>query len=192
MHKSVILSSKMVTIPAQGRALTLKVSGAVNDKRFDRPVTQLEAGSGRLVIRKRDKSEHQTTFKKCKLRIDALELPRGSNAINIEVTMGIPMASLSIGQSKIGIGRSRKPGPFKKYDWAKLHKILGYGEQVAKALGKSKGSEVHLLVLTPKNRPVVLGFDKNSPFAKLPGAKSQRQVNLLVIPGKPRILRVKN
>ena len=192
MHKSVILSSKMVTIPAKGRALTLEVSGAKNDKRFDRPVTHLEAVGGQLVIRKRDKSEHQTTFKKCKLRIDALELPRGSNAIDIEVTMGIPMASLSIGQSKIGIGRSRKASQFKKYDWARLHKILSYGEQVADALGKFKGSEIHLLVLDSKNRPTVLAFDKKSPLAKLPGVKSQRKVNLLMIPGKPRILKLKN
>ena len=51
MHKSVILSSKMVTIPAQGRALTLKVSGAVNDKRFDRPVTLAEYGVRPLLVR---------------------------------------------------------------------------------------------------------------------------------------------
>jgi len=192
MHKSVILSSRQVAIPAQGRALSLKVSGAVNDKRFDRPVTMLEASDGHILVRKRDKSEHRTAFKKCKLKINALELPRGSNAIDIEVTMGVPMASLSIGQSKIGIGRSRKVSQFRRYDWAKLHKILGYGEQVAKALGKSKGAEVHLLVLSPKNRPVVLGLDKNSPLAKLPGSKSHRLINLLLMPGKPRILKIKN
>ena len=192
MKKSVILSSKTVTIPSQGRALTLKVSGAVNDKRFERPVTMLLAKDGRLVVRKRDKSEHQTGFKKCMLTIDALELPRGSDAINLEVTMGIPMASLSIGQSKIGIGRSRKVGQFKKYGWDKLHKILAYGEQVAAALGKSRGAEVHLMILNPKTRPVVLAFDRNSPLAKLPGVKSQRDLNLLMIPGRPRIIKVKN
>jgi hypothetical protein len=191
MHKKVTFSSKKLNIPNQGASLNLALTGVFNDKNFDRPVSQVLASEGSLVVKKRGKSEHLTNFKKCKLQISSIELPRGSDAIDIDVTMGVPMTSLSIGQSKIGIGRSRRKGDFKKYKWDKLHEILSYGEQVLKAIRRGRHSEVHLLMLTDKNRPLSINFDSKSPLAKLFSEKRHKAVKLLLLSEKCKIITIK-
>jgi hypothetical protein len=117
-----------------------------------------------------------------------LALARGADSIELDVTDGVPMAALSVGQAKIGIGRSRKKGQFKKYTWAQLHLILGYGEQVFRELNRQKSESVQLLVVSPKNACVELA---NSPEQMSKDARSVRGHRMMVLTGKERLIDVR-
>ena len=97
------------------------------------------------------------------------------------------MAAISIGQSKIGIGRSRKKGQFKKYTWAQLHLILGYGEQIFRELNRQKSPSVQLLVVSPKNACVELA---NSAEQMSKEARSVRGHRMMILTGKERLIDV--
>jgi hypothetical protein len=148
--------------------------------------------SGQLnVISKGKGAVARTNYKKAKVTIEGLSLPRSSKAMTVDVIDGVPMAALSICQGKISIGRSRDRKHMRSYSWAKLHTILGYGEQIASELAHQKGAGVKLLVLTSRNALSVLAQIMEPEFIVPGPRRTFRKTKLLVLTGKERVIEVK-
>jgi hypothetical protein len=190
--KDVSLTLRNLQIVDSRTKVRLRLSGGANDSKFHKPASQLQLQSGQLnIISKGKGAVARTNYKKAKLSIEGLSLPRSSKAMTIDVVDGVPMAALSISQGKISIGRSRERKHMRSYSWSKLHTILGYGEQIAGELAHQKGSGVKLLVLTSRNALSVLAPIVEPDFI-VPGPKRVlRKTKLLVLTGKERVIEVK-
>jgi hypothetical protein len=133
--KDVSLTLRNLQIADNKTKVRIRLSGGANDSKFHKPASQLQMQSGQLnVISKGKGAVARTNYKKAKVTIEGLSLPRSSKAMTVDVIDGVPMAALSISQGKISIGRSRDRKHMRSYSWAKLHTILGYGEQIASEL----------------------------------------------------------
>ncbi len=201
-QKSVVLNIRKVNLDTPEAALTVKFSGARNalPSEYSKAVNALKLGGGKVVLAPKGaaklsasdtanvKLTTATSYNKVKFTARGLALARGADSIELDVTDGVPMAAVRIGQSKIGIGRSRKKGQFKKYTWAQLHLILGYGEQIFRELNRQKSESVQLLVLSPKNACVELA---NSPEQMSKDARTVRSHRMMVLTGKERLIDVR-
>jgi len=201
-QKSVVLNIRKVNLDSPEAALTVKLSGARNalPSEYSKAVNSLKLGAGQVVLAPKGSAKllgadaanvkltTATSYTKVKFTARGLALARGADSIELDVTDGVPMAAVSIGQSKIGIGRSRKKGQFKKYTWAQLHLILGYGEQIFRELNRQKSPSVQLLVVSPKNACVELA---NSPEQMSKDARSVRGHRMMVLTGKERLIDVR-
>ena len=201
-QKSVVLNIRKVNLDSLEAALTVKLSGARNalPSEYSKAVNGLKLGAGKVALFSKGSAKLSaadaanvklttaTSYSKAKFTARGLALARGADSIELEVTDGVPMAAISIGQSKIGIGRSRKKGQFKKYTWAQLHLILGYGEQIFRELNRQKGESVQLLVVSPKNACVELA---NSAEQMSKEARSVRGHRMMVLTGKERLIDVR-
>ena len=201
-QKSVVLNIRKVNLDSPEAALTVKLSGARNalPSEYSKAVNSLKLGAGKVVLAPKGSAKllgadaanvkltTATSYTKVKFTARGLALARGADSIELDVTDGVPMAALSVGQAKIGIGRSRKKGQFKKYTWAQLHLILGYGEQVFRELNRQKSESVQLLVVSPKNACVELA---NSPEQMSKDARSVRGHRMMVLTGKERLIDVR-
>jgi hypothetical protein len=201
-QKSVVLNIRKVNLDSPEAALTVKLSGARNalPSEYSKAVNGFKLGAGKVVLASKGSTKLSaadaanvklttaTSYTKVKLIAKGLALARGADSIELDVTDGVPMAAVSIGQSKIGIGRSRKKGQFKKYTWAQLHLILGYGEQVFRELNRQKSESVQLLVVSAKNACVELA---NSPEQMSKDARSVRGHRMMVLTGKERLIDVR-
>ena len=201
-QKSVVLNIRKVNLNTPEAALTVKLSGARNalPSEYSKAVNGLKLGAGRVVLASKGSAKLSaadadnvklttaTSYTKVKFTARGLALARGADSIELEVTDGVPMAAISIGQSKIGIGRSRKKGQFKKYTWAQLHLILGYGEQIFRELNRQKSESVQLLVVSPKNACVELA---NSAQQMSKAARSVRGHRMMILTGKERLIDVR-
>jgi len=200
-QKSVVLNIRKINLDSPEAALTVKLSGARNalPSEYSKAVNGLKLGAGKVVLASKGSAKLSaadaanvklttaTSYAKVKLTARGLALARGADSIELDVTDGVPMAAISIGQSKIGIGRSRKKGQFKKYTWAQLHLILGYGEQIFRELNRQKSPSVQLLVVSPKNACVELA---NSAEQMSKEARSVRGHRLMILTGKERLIDV--
>ena len=200
-QKSVVLNILKVNLDTPEAALTVKLSGARNalPSEYSKAVNGLKLGAGKVVLASKGSAKLSaadaanvklttaTSYAKVKLTARGLALARGADSIELDVTDGVPMAAISIGQSKIGIGRSRKKGQFKKYTWAQLHLILGYGEQIFRELNRQKSPSVQLLVVSPKNACVELA---NSAEQMSKEARSVRGHRMMILTGKERLIDV--
>jgi hypothetical protein len=190
--KDVSLSLRNLPIADAKTKLKIRISGGVNDSKFHKPASQLQLQSGQLnIISKGKGAVARTNYKKAKVSIEGLSLPRSSKAMTIDVIDGVPMAALSISQGKISIGRSRDRKHMRSYSWAKLHTILGYGEQIAGELAHQKGAGVKLLVLTSRNALSVLAQIMEPDFIVPGPRRTFRKTKLLVLTGKERVIEVK-
>ncbi len=190
--KDVSLSLRNLPIADAKTKLKIRISGGVNDSKFHKPASQLHLQAGQLnVVSKGKGAVARTNFKKAKVSIEGLSLPRSSKALTVDVIDGVPMAALSISQGKISIGRSRDRKHMRSYSWAKLHTILGYGEQIAGELAHQKGAGVKLLVLTSRNALSVLAQIMEPDFIVPGPRRTFRKTKLLVLTGKERVIEVK-
>ncbi len=190
--KDVCLSLRNLPIADAKTKLKIRISGGVNDSKFHKPASQLHLQAGQLnVVSKGKGAVARTNFKKAKVSIEGLSLPRSSKALTVDVIDGVPMAALSISQGKISIGRSRDRKHMRSYSWAKLHTILGYGEQIAGELAHQKGAGVKLLVLTSRNALSVLAQIMEPDFIVPGPRRTFRKTKLLVLTGKERVIEVK-
>ncbi len=190
--KDVSISLRNLPIADAKTKLKIRISGGVNDSKFHKPASQLHLQAGQLnVVSKGKGSVARTNYKKAKVSIEGLSLPRSSKALTVDVIDGVPMAALSISQGKISIGRSRDRKHMRSYSWAKLHTILGYGEQIAGELAHQKGSGVKLLVLTSRNALSVLAQIMEPDFIVPGPRRTIRKTKLLVLTGKERVIEVK-
>jgi hypothetical protein len=201
-QKSVVLNIRKINLDSPEAALTVKLSGARNalPSEYSKAVNGLKLGAGKVVLASKGSAKLSaadaanvklttaTSYSKVKLTARGLALARGADSIELDVTDGVPMAAISIGQSKIGIGRSRKKGQFKKYTWPQLHLILGYGEQIFRELNRQKSPSVQLLVVSPKNACVELA---NSAEQMSKEARSVRGHRMMVLTGKERLIDVR-
>jgi hypothetical protein len=201
-QKSVVLNIRKVNLDSPEAAVTVKLSGVRNalPTEYSKAINGLKLGAGKVVLAPKGaaklsasdaanvKVTTATSYTKAKFTARGLALARGADSIELDVTDGVPMAAVSIGQSKIGIGRSRKKGQFKKYTWAQLHLILGYGEQIFRELNRQKSESVQLLVLSPKNACVELA---NSPEQMSKDARTVRSHRMMVLTGKERLIDVR-
>jgi hypothetical protein len=190
--KDVSLSLRNLPIADAKTKLKIRISGGVNDSKFHKPASQLHLQAGQLnVVSKGKGAVARTNYKKAKVSIEGLSLPRSSKALTVDVIDGVPMAALSISQGKISIGRSRDRKHMRSYSWAKLHTILGYGEQIAGELAHQKGAGVKLLVLTSRNALSVLAQIMEPDFIVPGPRRTFRKTKLLVLTGKERVIEVK-
>jgi|GEM_PF-3540185 len=190
--KDVSLTLRNLPIADSRTKLRIRLSGGANDSKFHKPASQLHLQSGQLnVISKGKGAVARTNYKKAKVSIEGLSLPRSSKAMTVDVTDGVPMAALSISQGKIAIGRSRDRKHMRTYSWSKLHTILGYGEQIASELAHQKGAGVKLLVLTSRNALSVLAQIMEPDFVVPGPRRTFRKTKLLVLTGKERVIEVK-
>ncbi len=190
--KDVCLSLRNLPIADAKTKLKIRISGGVNDSKFHKPASQLHLQAGQLnVVSKGKGAVARTNYKKAKVSIEGLSLPRSSKALTVDVIDGVPMAALSISQGKISIGRSRDRKHMRSYSWAKLHTILGYGEQIAGELAHQKGAGVKLLVLTSRNALSVLAQIMEPDFIVPGPRRTFRKTKLLVLTGKERAIEVK-
>lgn len=190
--KDVSLSLRNLPIADAKTKLKIRISGGVNDSKFHKPASQLHLQAGQLnVVSKGKGAVARTNYKKAKVSIEGLSLPRSSKALTVDVIDGVPMAALSISQGKISIGRSRDRKHMRSYSWAKLHTILGYGEQIAGELAHQKGAGVKLLVLTSRNALSVLAQIMEPDFIVPGPRRTIRKTKLLVLTGKERVIEVK-
>ena len=190
--KDVSLSLRNLPIADAKTKLKIRISGGVNDSKFHKPASQLHLQAGQLnVVSKGKGAVARTNYKKAKVSIEGLSLPRSSKALTVDVIDGVPMAALSISQGKISIGRSRDRKHMRSYSWAKLHTILGYGEQIAGELAHQKGAGVKLLVLTSRNALSVLAQIQEPDFIVPGPRRTFRKTKLLVLTGKDRVIEVK-
>jgi len=201
-QKSVVLNIRKVNLDSPEAALTVKLSGARNalPSEYSKAVNGLKLGAGKVVLASKGSAKLSaaeaanvklttaTSYTKVKFTARGLALARGADSIELDVTDGVPMAALSVGQAKIGIGRSRKKGQFKKYTWAQLHLILGYGEQIFREINRQKSESVQLLVVSPKNACVELA---NSPEQMSKDARTVRGHRMMVLTGKERLIDVR-
>jgi len=190
--KDVSLTLRNLQIDGSRTKLRVRLSGGANNLKFHKPASQLQMQSGQLnVISKGKGAVARTNYKKAKVSIEGLSLPRSSKAMTVDVIDGVPMAALSISQGKISIGRSRDRKHMRSYSWAKLHTILGYGEQIASELAHQKGAGVKLLVLTSRNALSVLAQIQEPDFIVPGPRRTFRKTKLLVLTGKERVIEVK-
>ncbi len=190
--KDVSLTLRNLPIADSRTKLRIRLSGGANDLKFHKPASQLQMQSGQLnVISKGKGAVARTNYKKAKVSIEGLSLPRSSKALMVDVIDGVPMAALSISQGKISIGRSRDRKHMRSYSWAKLHTILGYGEQIASELAHQKGAGVKLLVLTSRNALSILAQIMEPDFIVPGPRRTFRKTKLLVLTGKERVIEVK-
>jgi len=201
-QKSVVLNIRKVNLDSPEAALTVKLSGARNalPSEYSKAVNSLKLGAGKVVLAPKGSAKllgadaanvkltTATSYTKVKFTARGLVLARGADSIELDVTDGVPMAAVSIGQSKIGIGRSRKKGQFKKYTWAQLHLILGYGEQIFREINRQKSESVQLLVVSPKNACVELA---NCAQQMSKDVRSVRGHRMMVLTGKERLIDVR-
>lgn len=180
----------------------VKLSGARNalPAEYSKAVNGFKLGAGKVVLAPKGaaklspadaanvKLTTATSYTKVKLIAKGLALARGADSIELDVTDGVPMAAVSIGQSKIGIGRSRKKGQFKKYTWAQLHLILGYGEQIFRELNRQRSESVQFLMISPKNACVEL-TNSSQQVSKV--ARSVRGHRFMVLTGKEQLIEVR-
>jgi len=190
--KDVSLTLRNLQIVDSRTKVRLRLSGGANDSKFHKPASQLQLQSGQLnIISKGKGAVARTNYKKAKVSIEGLSLPRSSKAMTIDVIDGVQMAALSISQGKISIGRSRERKHMRSYSWSKLHTILGYGEQIASELAHQKGAGVKLLVLTSRNALSVLAQIMEPDFIVPGPRRTIRKTKLLVLTGKERVIDVK-
>lgn len=190
--KDVSLTLRNLPIADSRTKLRIRLSGGANDSKFHKPASKLQMQSGQLnVISKGKGPVARTNYKKAKVSIEGLSLPRSSKAMTVDVIDGVPMAALSISQGKISIGRSRDRKHMRSYSWAKLHTILGYGEQIASELAHQKGDRVKLFVLTSRNALSVLAQIMEPDFIVPGPRRTFRKTKLLVLTGKERVIEVK-
>ena len=187
--KKVTVSLKKILLDSNIPIVTIRYSNSTNDKKHVKPVTQLTSKAGKLILTRRNRGGiEQTNYQKARLTVSNIELPRGSKALSLDIVDGVPMAAISIGQSKISIGRERKK--MKNYKWRELHKILNYGEQVAKALRKQNTNTVKLLVLT-KNHSLIRNHEVVDLDFAVEGHKHKsRESNLLLLTKKNKIITI--
>ena len=190
--KDVSLTLRNLSIDGSRTKLRVRLSGGANDSKFHKPASQLYLQDGQLsVVSKGKGAVARTNYKKAKVSVEGLSLPRSSKAMTVDVIDGVPMAALSISQGKISIGRSRDRKHMRSYSWAKLHTILGYGEQIVSELAHQRGSGVKLMVLSHRNVLSVLAPIVEPDFI-VPGPKRVlRKTKLLVLTGKERVIEVK-
>ena len=190
--KDVSLTLRNLQITDSRTKVRIRLSGGANDSKFHKPASQLQMQSGQLnVISKGKGAVARTNYKKAKVSIESLSLPRSSKAMTVDIIDGVPMAALSISQGKISIGRSRDRKHMRSYSWSKLHTILGYGEQIASELSHQKGAGVKLLVLTSRNALSVLAQIQEPDFIVPGPRRTFRKTKLLVLTGKDRVIEVK-
>ena len=202
-QKSVVLNIRKVNLAGPSASISIELGGARNalPSEYSKPVNGMTVGAGKLVLEPKGiakltpsnaatvKLTSVTSYSKVKMfSAKGLELARGADSIELDVTDGVPMAAISIGQSKIGIGRSRKKSQFKEYSWAQLHLILGYGEQIFRELNRQKSESVQLLVVSPKNACVEL---VNSAQQMSKDARSVRGHRMMILTGKERLIDVR-
>jgi hypothetical protein len=188
--KKVICRLKKILLDSNDPVFAVRLGKSTNDKKHIKPVSQLTAKAGKLFLIRRNRGGmEKTDYTTARLTLNNIELPRGSNALELDITDGVPMGAISISQSKISIGRQRKK--MKNYKWNELHKILNYGEQVARALRIQKTNIIKLLVLT-KNHSVIRNHEVVDPDFAIEGHKHRtRETNMLLLPKKNKIFVIK-
>ena len=180
--KSVTLNIRKANLTDNKAQIKVLFSGAKNGllSKFSKPVKGLKIGSKSLDLESKGLTlSPQTDYTKAKLTAKNLNLSKGSDSIELEVIDGVPMTVITIGQSKIGIGRNRKN--LKEYSWSELHEIIGYGEQVLDQLRFGQNSSaVEFLVKSPKN--VILDLKcKSSP---------RKDMQMMLLTGKEKSLKI--
>lgn len=180
--KSVTLSIRKANLISDNAGLQVAFSGAKNGvpSKFSKPVKGLKIGSKSLDLESKGLTlSPKTDYTKAKLIAKNLNLSKGSDSIELEVIDGVPMTVITVGQSKIGIGRNRKN--LKEYSWSELHEIIGYGEQVLAQLRFGQNSSaVEFLVKSPKN--VILGLEcKSSP---------RKNMQMMLLTGKEKSFKI--
>jgi hypothetical protein len=187
--KKVTLTLKKILLDSKVSNVTIRYGNSTNDKKHIKPITQLTSKTGKLTLTRRNRGGIElTNYEKARLTVTNIELPRSSKSLSLDIVDGVPMAAIGIGQSKISIGRERKK--MKKYKWRELHKILNYGEQVAKALRKQNTNTVKLLVLT-KNHSLIRNHEVVDPDFAVEGHEHKsRESNLLLLPKKNKIITI--
>jgi hypothetical protein len=153
IKKSVKLRINKAYLIGDKAGLQVAFSGAKNGvpSKFSKPVKGLEIGSNSLDLTSKGQNiTPKTDYSKAKLTAKNLSLSKGSDSIELEVVDGVPMTVITVGQSKIGIGRSRKD--LKEYSWSELHEAIGYGVQFMEQIRFGQNlSTLELIVKSPKN-----------------------------------------
>lgn len=180
--KSVTLSIRKANLINDKAGLQVMFSGAKNGvpSKFSKPVKGIKIGSKSLDLESKGLTlSPKTDYTKAKLTAKNLTLSKGSDSIDLEVVDGVPMTVITIGQSKIGIGRDRKT--LKEYSWSELHEIIGYGDQIIEQLRFGKNSStVEFLSKSPKN--VILDLKcKSSP---------RKDMQMMLLTGKEKSLKI--
>lgn len=188
--KKVTLTLKKILLDSKVANVTIRYGNSTNDKKHIRPITQLTSKTGKLTLTRRNRGGIElTNYEKARLTVTNIELPRSSKSLSLDIVDGVPMAAISVGQSKISIGRERKK--MKNYKWRELHKILNYGEQVAKALRKQNTNTVKLLVLT-KNHSLIRNHEVVDLDFAVEGHKHKsRESNMLLLTRKNKIITIR-
>lgn len=187
--KKVTLSLKKILLESKDASVTIRYGNSTNDKKHVKPVAQLTSKNGKLTLTRRNRGGVElTNYEKARLTVANIDLPRSSKALSLDIVDGVPMAVISIGQSKISIGRERKK--MKNYKWSELHKILNYGVQVAKALRIQNTNTVKLLVIT-KNHSLIRNHEVVDPDFAVEGHKHKsRESKMLLLPRKHKIITI--
>jgi hypothetical protein len=180
--KSVILNIRKANLIGDKAGLQVAFSGAKNGvpSKFSKPVKGLKIVSKSLDLESKGLTlSPKTDYTKAKLTAKNLNLSKGSDSIELEVIDGVPMTVITIGQSKIGIGRDRKS--LKEYSWSELHELIGYGQQVIDQLRFPKNSSyVDLFVYSKKNITLELKC-KSSP---------RKDAQMILLTGKEKSFKI--
>lgn len=203
--KSVLLNINKLDFDTSGASLAVELKGSRNalESKFNKAVKSINISTGGLTLSSKGSSKlskdndsgvklsPRSSYKKAQFTAKNIGLCRGADSIELSIEDGVPMGVISVGQSRIGIGRSKKKGEFHKYSWGKLHDILSYGRQLHDELGRMKSGTVTLLVLTPKNIELELC---KKPTGKASGDSEKKTVirsqKMLLLTGNERILTV--
>jgi hypothetical protein len=181
--KSVTLSILKPNLIGSNSRLQVVFSGAKNGmpSKFSKPVKSFEINSSFLELASKGLNvTPKTAYTKAKLTAKNLSLSKGSDSIELEVVDGVPMTVITVGRSKIGIGRSRKD--LKEYSWSELHQIIGYGVQLMEQLRFGQNSStIELIVKSPKNL-IIDQKCKSNP---------RKDAQMLLLTGKEKLLKIK-
>ena len=181
-----------IVVDSSESAIKVKLINSSNDTEWRPPVAKLTLKKGRLDIARRNakkKAPESDQFELAKAEVTKALLTKNGSAIDLQVMDGDDsIACISIGRGTISIGRSKST--LVKYKWDMLHRILGYGQKVAKELRGQKSGIIKLLILNTTNC-VVSESQVADKEIDLPNNKRKFRPNrLLLLNPKNRVIQM--
>ena len=181
-----------IVVDSSESAIKVKLINSSNDTEWRPPVAKLTLKKGRLDIARRNtkkKAPESDQFELAKAEVTKALLTKNGSAIDLQVMDGDDsIACISIGRGTISIGRSKST--LVKYKWDMLHRILGYGQKVAKELRWQTSGIIKLLILNTKNC-VVSEAQVADKDIDLPNNKRKFRPNrLLLLNPKNRVIQM--
>ena len=181
-----------IVVDSSESAIKVKLINSSNDTEWRPPVAKLTLKKGRLDIARRNtkkKAPESDQFELAKAEVTKALLTKNGSAIDLRVMDGDDsIACISIGRGTISIGRSKST--LVKYKWDMLHRILGYGQKVAKELRGQKSGIIKLLILNTTNC-VVSEAQVADKEIDLPNNKRKFRPNrLLLLNPKNRVIQM--